>query len=108
MPIDIAGTTPSLKTVDTLLEHYSKANNLPAPRKFHNDFSTVEKFMDYETECLANSKKRTRAGNYVTKGEQDLEVDFEENNGEEIGFQAKGSDKKSSLLPVIKSKKRLS
>ena len=86
LPIDIAGTTPSLKTVDTLLEHYSKANNLPAPRKFHNDFSTVEKFMDYETEFLQDAKKRTRAGNYVTKGEQDLEVDFEENDGEEIGF----------------------
>ena len=73
LPIDIAGTTPSLKTVDTLLEHYSVANKLPAPRQFHNDFTTVENFMDYETEFNKNgSGKQTRAGNYVTKGELDL------------------------------------
>jgi len=86
LPIDVAGTTPSLKTVDTLLEHYSATNKLPPPRTFHNDFSTVEKFMDYETESIDGKGKRARAGNYVTKGEQDLEVDFDQDEGEEIGF----------------------
>lgn len=28
LPIDIAGSTPSLDAVDVLLEHYAKVNNL--------------------------------------------------------------------------------
>ncbi len=48
LPIDIAGTTPSLKCVDVLLEHYSEQNKLPKPRPFHHDYSTIEKFLDYE------------------------------------------------------------
>ena len=53
LAIDIAGTKPSPQTVDVLLEHYSVANNLPAPREIHHDFTTVQKFMDYEVETGA-------------------------------------------------------
>jgi ankyrin repeat protein len=30
-PIDVAGTTPSLQSVDTLLEHYQTVNNIMVP-----------------------------------------------------------------------------
>ncbi len=48
LPIDIAGTTPSLKCVDVFLEHYTEQNKLSKPRPFHHDYTTIEKFLDYE------------------------------------------------------------
>ena len=46
LPIDIAGTKPSLQSLDILLRHYSSLNQLPAPREFHNDFSKVDMYLD--------------------------------------------------------------
>ncbi len=78
LPIDVAGTTPSLKSVDVLLEHYSRKNDLPKPRAFHNDFSAIEKFLDFDTQIPKNSSLR-RAGDYVQRGEVDLDVEMDMN-----------------------------
>lgn len=46
LPIDIAGTTPSLESMDAFLKDYSDLNQLSAPRSFHNDFSSVDMYIN--------------------------------------------------------------
>jgi ankyrin repeat protein len=56
LPIDVAGTTPSLKCVDVLLEHYTIMNKLPKPKPFHHDYTTVDKFLDFDSSFVGYDK----------------------------------------------------
>ena len=45
LPIDVAGTTPSLQSIDVLLSHYAKTNNLNEQKNYVTRSNMVDKLI---------------------------------------------------------------